>query len=152
MQPYLHLLRTYICLHGVNSSASKLFSYFSVYIFQLHVLFSVLFYIKLQHNYVQYLLFFKDYQCLCLNFSTITEKSVAILEGHINGLLFGLKVTRDLRYIFCIVLDYIRHEKGSGEIWTVSLVWPAQRARANTAVLKQLSDLIGQQGCTGAGQ
>ena len=28
--------------------------------------------------------------------------------------------------------------------WAVSLVWPALRARANTVVLKQISDLIDQ--------
>ena len=33
----------------------------------------------------------------------------------------------------------------------LSLVWPALRARADKTVLNQISDLIGQEGCAGAG-
>ena len=45
---------------------------------------------------------------------------------------------------------YLLRGKRVWWIWTVSLVWPALRARTDTAVLKQISDLIGQQGCAGA--
>ena len=37
-------------------------------------------------------------------------------------------------------------------IWTVTLVWLALSMHTDTAVLKQISDLIGQQGCVGASQ